>query len=156
MIAQLLFLGHFLLISLSFSSFSLSLSLFFSSSFSQDIPTHLATPMKSHSNTLTPFKPLSTSDPSCYGTEATPSGHPTAPPTAPLGLMATPAEMIMGSCCKIGKPGSNILRQPKGFMSGMRIASDIKAYRSPFIGRLRTPNADSAKCFKVSFVISSV
>ena len=110
---------------------------------------HLTTPMKSNSNSITPCKlPLSTSDPSCYGTEATPTLQP--PQNMPFGLMATPAEMIMGSCSGAGKVTPNVLGFPKSATKpGPCVGSGMKLGRSPFVNQLRTPNMDGAKCFKV-------
>ncbi len=118
----------------------------------QDIPTHLTTPMKSHSNATTPYKPLSTSDPSCYGAEVTPSvqAQPAATLQAtPFGLMATPVEMIMGSCSGAGRLASNFAGQaPSVAKASAYVRSELKPpCRSPFTARLRTPSVDAR--FKV-------
>jgi len=112
---------------------------------------HLTTPMKSNSNSITPCKlPLSTSDPSCYGTEATPTLQPSQ--NTPFGLMATPAAMITGSCSVAGRADPNILGLPRSAAKpGPYVGSGMKYGRSPFVNRQRTPHPDSAKYFKVRF-----
>lgn len=128
----------------------------------QDIPVH-NTPQKSRSSLVTPTKPLSTSDPSYYGNEATP------------GLMNTPVEMILNSELRMGRgvfyqalvmcvelmvlfsekmaklPVLVQLQQqvhgvPGSGGSGIPIHG---SGRSPFVSRLQTPNTEAAKFLKV-------